>query len=237
MAVADVVKREARLLRSVSYLASGSEPTGAAAAAYISLGSDLVYAIPTAKKNGATIAAGTGYLWTTGRPNVLIPASALPAANDHYEFVIQTQLDDTAITDYVDEAERQIVSKLVSFYPASLDLTANATVQTLIAMWASGRIKEDLSSGVALESAHYRSGRELKQSAMDAVRSIQNGEMDLVDSSDDVVARTAGSIIGAVYHADGAITERRDIRNRITDFQQSYLPFFSFNSTDITESE
>lgn len=197
----------------------------------ISLGVPIVYGIATAKKNGSSATQGTDYNWVEGRPNVTFPSAA--SDNDFWHFRIKTKLSDSAIEDYGEEAERHVTSKLEGFY-ADDDILTYPICLNLVINRSAGRIKEDLSSGIALESAQYRSGNDLKREVDRIILAIMNGEAEIVDSGNDKVARVTGSVVGGFKH-DDPIETREDLRERLATYNSIYLLYHPFGD-NVTDS-
>lgn len=218
------VRRQTNLLRDVTYLAEGNEPTRRSN--LVALGDEIVYGIEAAYKNGASFSTGsTGdtYSWVMFRPNVKLNTN--PASNDHYLFTVKVGMSDAAVEDVILAATRRVQAGLAAHYDDSAILTYPTTLG-LIQDIAVGEIRELRSRGIALESAYYRSGHDLKLEAYALLKSIQRGSSDVKDWNGDLVLRRAGSLVGGFRNANGPITDRGDWWTRLQDYQISIVrPF------------
>jgi len=233
-AIKAVVKRKAGLLRDLVYVASGDDKTLTSGAYIISLGSSIAYEIDSAYKNGTSMTEGTDYDWNTYQPNVTIPSGSAPAQNDIYVFRVQDRLRNDALDDYITEAERYVLAKLKPYYGASA-VGTHPTIANLVIDRCVGRIREDFTEGVALESARYRSGHDMKLEVEEMIRMLANGEMDVLDSSGTKVARSSGAIVGSFRHANGDIDNAQDLRERLAEYSQGYLTFYPYRDIDGSE--
>lgn len=206
----EVVKRMAGLYQDVPVVMEAKT-----APVYVSLGNSMVYAIKTAEKNGATLAAGsTGdtYEWKSGRPNVKLNASTV--VNDFLRFRVQIQMDDAAVNDFIEEATRWCLARLVPFYPDATVLDTTQIFLNAVHDISIGRIREFLSRGET-NSAYYKAGKELREKAEAFIMAVARGEADLLDANDNLIEREAGMVVGHFAHADGAMVDRTDLRKRI----------------------
>lgn len=214
--VVTAVRRMTGLLKDVTYLAEGTEATRQSS--IISLGDGIIYGIDAAYKNGSSFSQGSAagtYGWSTYRPNVVL--NTAPAANDFYLFTVKTGMSDTAIEEYVLNARRTVLSALQAHYEDDA-LDTYPTVLSIIQDLCVGEIRMLSSRGIALESAHYRSGHEMKKGAMDRLRRIQQGKDAVVDSDGAVVARVTGSLVGGFVSSFGSIDERGHWWERMQDY-------------------
>lgn len=217
VAVNTAVRRLAGLSEEVTHLAEGDEPDRQN---LVSLGASIVYGIDTATKNGVPMALGVDYSWVTHRPNVKLLAD--PAANDFFHFVIKTGMSDASLEEHILAAQRRVVSALAEFY----DDDAIATYPTTLGIIqdiAVGEIRQLTARGVALESAHYRSGRDLQKEAMERLRRIKNGTDAVVDWAGLVVERRGHALVGGFRNANGAIAQRAHWWTRLQDYQASIV--------------
>lgn len=230
-AVKDEILRRSNLLHDVEVVMEGDEDTRQSG--LVSLGSGIVYDIRAAFKNGSAISEGTDYNWSTHQSNVEIIGGF--AQNDHYVFTVQRKLPSDATDDYIDEALQVVKSKLRLHYEdtATDPMDQWPTVHVLVAGIAIGRLRQLTAEGVALESAWYRSGRDLEQAAFDHLAAITTGSAVVLDSDGDVVSRVSGSLVGGFD--TGAVDSRRDWRSKLTDYDSIFVAFMPFDEdTDNT---
>lgn len=233
--VINSVRRQTGLMKDVTYLAEGDEAT--TQNDLLSLGDEIIYGIEAAYKNGAVLAAGSSgntYTWVTYRPNVKV--NTTPAANDHYLFTVKVGMTDAAIEEIILNARRRVLSALQPHY-RDASLATYPTVLSLVRDIALGEIREQTARGVAMESAFYRSGRDLKKEAFEKIKRIQRGVDSVVDSSDTIVARNANSLMGGFENSEGVITQRSDWWTRLRLYDQSVVrPSFNQDAASATEA-
>lgn len=215
------VKRQCNLTEDVLHVANNTTDTR------VDFGRGVVYDIEAAYKNGAAITQGTDYSWSLYQSNTTLLSA--PAVNDHYVFRVQRRLSDASIQDYITEATRYVVACLQPYYNDSA-LATYPTVATLIQDRTIGRIKEDLAEGVAMNSAWYRSGNDLKRGVDDAILMIQRGTMNILDNTGAIVTRRQNGLAGGFRHADGAFTDRLSLVDRAQQHTNLYINMYPSKS-------
>ena len=210
--VANVVMRQTGILKDVQHVSQGTN-------AVVPLQSGPVYAIAAAYKNGTPIASPTDYAWAAYRSNVTV--SPAPAVNDHYTFTVQTRSSDY-VQDIVGRHSADVLRALRPHYPSDALLQSPSVVELVKALCI-GQIKQDLSQGVALDSAFYRSGRDLQLEALAAIRRIQRGEEGIYDATLAALPRTSGSVVGGKRHADGDFVNRLGLQDRAQQHTGLYV--------------
>lgn len=210
VAITTVTMRQAGLMETFQYVATNTN-------VLVSFGKGIVYAIDSAVKNGTDIAQGTDYTWTTYRSSITLLAA--PVVNDHFTFRLQRR-SSTEIADYVNQAIAEVVRSLRGFYDED-DISNSPDVANLAIDIAVGQIKEDNSAGIALESAHYRSGMDRKKAARDTIARIQRGVETIYDRAGVAMTRKSGSLIG--YVASTRWAESARLLEEIEDLPHTSL--------------
>lgn len=209
----------AGLIKDVTYLAEGNENTKQSN--IISLGAEIVHGIVSAKKNGSTITNPTNYTHAEYRPNVTLVAN--PAANDIFYFRVKVGLSDTDIDEHLDRAKDDVLSKLRGFYDSAEAIDTKPTFLEIVRDLTAGRLIQLRSAGVALESAQYRTGRQMELDAWQKVKDIQQGKAEILKTDNTAVDRKANALMGGTRHSDGAIAERGDWWTRLRSYDGAIL--------------
>lgn len=219
MAAADDLRLSTRIfadmVKETAYLAEGNENTRQTNV--IRLGTEIVYGIVAAYKNGSAITITTHYTWTLYRPNVVLVSN--PAANDHFLFRIKTTMSDDDLDEHLDKAKNDLLTELRGSYEAAEDIDLLDSFLEMVRDIAAGRLIQLRTAGIALENARYRTGRQMEQDAFARARRIRNGAASLLDNDNEAVERKDGALVGGFQHADGAITQRGDWWARLADYQ------------------
>lgn len=201
--IATAVMRQTNVLRDFSYSANG-------AVSNIPLNAGIIYAIHEAYKNGVAIARPTDYTWATFRGYVGLVAPA--ALGDTYVFRIQTK-SDAWVQDIVQRHIQEVIRDLAPHYDSTVEsFLQSPSVIDLVKSLCIGEMKQMLVEGVALESAHYRSGADLARQARQQVLRIQRGESDIYDTAGAAIPRKAGTIAGGYLAPNGAFAQRLAFR-------------------------
>lgn len=209
----------AGLVKDVTYLAEGNENAKQGNA--ISLGAEIVYGVSGAKKNGTSITDPTDYTHKEYRPNVVLVST--PAANDIFYFRVKLGLSDVDIDEHLDKAKDDVLSKLRGFYDSTEAIDTKPTFLEIVRDLAAGRIIQLRSAGIALESAQYRTGRQMELDAWEKVKAIQQGRAEILKTDNTAVARKANSVMGGTRNSDGAIEERGDWWTRLRSYDEKIL--------------
>lgn len=217
------VRRQSGMRDHVVYVAEGDEDTRQNDR--IDLGGEgPVFDIIDAWKNGSTFSA---YSWNQFQTNVTLDST--PSANDHFTFLVQRGMSKDQLQSIIDSARKWVLSELDPLYDT--DISATPTVVNLIKDISVGRVRElNSRGGNALESANYRSGRDLRLDAMEQVKRIKRGESSVRDSDGNIVSKDAQAIIGG--HATGEIKDQKDWRDKMVDYSHFALNFHPFSHGD-----
>jgi hypothetical protein len=201
-AIRTVVKRRAGI--TLERLVTGEQVRNSART-MLDLGAGPVYAAPTIYKNGTQLTIVTHYTWSTYASRVTL----LTAAVDTDEFFItaQVKMSDTAVDDHISESADILLPALRAHYDdASLDTRAFTTA--LVAMRATGKVKISLCKG-SRDNVDYTEGVALVKEAMELRDAVCRGEIDIIESDGDIVARRANALAGGFRNEDDlAITSR-----------------------------
>lgn len=231
-----VVRRQAGLLDTINIVAEGDEDTEQGS--LLDLRKNIVYAIDKAWRNGSTISEGTEFTWNQFQSNVKLDTNNVTLnANDHFTFRIQHSMSNATLQTYIDQARRLVIGRLVKHYPSTTDLTGSPTVQNIIKDITVGRVRELTSEGVALESAWYRSGRDLRLQAMEFLDKIVKGAAAIKDTDGNTIGRREESLVGGFTHSDGDIDRTEDWRDRVASYSGFSLNYYPWDGETITGSE
>lgn len=197
--IAYAVMRQTGIVREVAYQANN---TGL----HVSLGSGIVYAIHEAYKDGVAIARPTDYTWSTFRGYATLVAA--PTVGQTFVFTVQTK-SDAWVQDIVQRSIQEVIRDLSQHYDATTEsFLQSPSVVDLVKSLCIGQMKQDLSEGVALDSAFYRTGHDLQKATRMAILRIQRGEADIYDTAGTAVARRAGTIAGGYLAPNGVFAQR-----------------------------
>lgn len=211
-AIAVAVKRQVGILKDVVHVCPDTNVN-------ISLGSGPVYAIAASYKNGAAISYPTNFTWQIYRTNVVV--SPAPAVNDHFFFTVQTRSDDF-VNDIVTRYIAYVLRALKPHYVEEALLQSPSVVELVKALCI-GQLRQDLSEGIALDSAFYRAGRDLFLEAKMALLRIQRGEEGIYDSLGVEIARRSGTLVGGRLHSDGEFVNRLGLQDRAQQHTGLYI--------------
>lgn len=209
------IKRESDLLDTWA-------TTVGAGRSKLSFNKDVVYRIDKSFKNGSRFERGTSgdtYSWNKYAPWVSLNTDTV--ADDHFYFLIQTKLDDEALQHLIDDAQTFVVSNLNPYYGDATSLLGTPTVLNLIKDLVVGEVRQLYSSGVALESSQFRTGKQRKEKAKNLINMVKKGGANLVNEDESAISRETGALIGGPLNDDLDRGNVEDLLERYKDWNAS----------------